>query len=73
VRNRIEDIAHLSSVLCVVVFDLDKVEDRATYVKPCQPSAGMVHVLVNGTPVIDTGKLIEDARPGRPVRRPVAA
>jgi N-acyl-D-glutamate deacylase len=57
----------------VVVFDLDKVEDRATFVKPCQPSAGMVHVLVNGTPVIDTGKLIEDARPGRPVRRPVTA
>jgi N-acyl-D-glutamate deacylase len=57
----------------IVVFDLDKVEDRATFVAPNQPSAGMVHVIVNGTPVIDAGKLDTAARPGRPVRRPVTA
>jgi N-acyl-D-aspartate/D-glutamate deacylase len=34
----------------VVVFDLEKVEDRATYDDPHQLAEGMVHVLVNGRP-----------------------
>lgn len=57
----------------IVVFDLDKVEDRATFVAPNQTSSGMVHVIVNGTPVIDTGALVLDALPGRPIRRAVTA
>jgi N-acyl-D-glutamate deacylase len=57
----------------IIVFDLEKVEDRATFVAPNQTSAGMVHVIVNGTPVIDSGKLVLNALPGRPIRRPVTA
>lgn len=57
----------------IVVFDLEKVADRATFAQPNQTSAGMVHVIVNGTSVIDDGKLILDALPGRPVRRPITA
>jgi N-acyl-D-glutamate deacylase len=30
------------------------------------------HLLVGGVPVIADGGLIREARPGRPVRRPVA-
>lgn len=57
----------------IVVFDLNKVADRATFAAPNQASEGMVHVIVNGTPVIEDGKLDTSARPGRPVRRPVSA
>jgi len=57
----------------IVVFDLDKVADHATFVAPNQTASGMVHVIVNGTSVIDGGKLDTTVRPGRPVRRPVTA
>ncbi len=57
----------------IIVFDLDKVEDRATYVDPTLTSAGMSYVIVNGTPVIDNGVLDTKARPGKPIRRPVTA
>lgn len=57
----------------IVVFDLNQVEDRGTFVKPNQTSTGMVHVLVNGISVIEHGNLDLQARPGRPVRRPVTA
>lgn len=57
----------------IVVFDLDKLSDRATYIEPCQPSVGMAFVIVNGTPIIKSGQLDTALRPGLPVRRPVAA
>lgn len=57
----------------IVVFDLDKVADHATFVSPNQAASGMVHVIVNGTSVIDGGKLDTTVRPGRPVRRPITA
>lgn len=53
----------------LVVFDLQRVQDRASFASPAQTSMGMVHVLVNGESVIDRGRLLRDARPGRPVRR----
>jgi N-acyl-D-aspartate/D-glutamate deacylase len=56
----------------ITVFDADRVIDRATYESPMQTSAGIVHVLVGGTPVVRDGALVEDARPGRPIRRPIA-
>jgi len=52
----------------ITVFDADRVIDRATFDKPMQPSAGIVHVLVSGTPVVSNSKLVEDARPGQPIR-----
>lgn len=41
--------------------------DRATYEQPGQYSAGIHFVLVNGTPLIDHGKLIEGIYPGKPI------
>ena len=52
----------------VIVFDLAKVYDRATYEKPHQMSEGMVDVLVNGRFAIRDGKLTTD-RGGRVLRR----
>jgi len=53
----------------VVVFDPNRIQDHATFVEPHQYATGMVHVFVNGTPVINheehTG-----ATPGRVVRGP---
>jgi len=40
----------------VVVFDLARVRDRATFQQPHQLSEGMVYVLVNGVPAIDDGR-----------------
>jgi N-acyl-D-glutamate deacylase len=55
----------------IVVFDLDQVSDRATYVDPTLTSTGMSYVIVNGTPVIDNGTLDTKVRPGMPIRRPI--
>ncbi len=52
----------------VTVFDAAHVIDRATYAKPMQPSEGIRHVLVNGTPVVREGAPVSGAFPGRPVR-----
>jgi N-acyl-D-aspartate/D-glutamate deacylase len=51
----------------VVVFDPDKVIDRATYEKPFQYSDGIIHVLVNGKLVLDQGKHTGE-HPGRALR-----
>lgn len=55
----------------IVVFDLGTIKDNATYVDPARTSSGFRHVIVNGTPVIQDAVRIADARPGRPIRRPV--
>ena len=55
----------------LTIFDADRVIDRATFAEPAQPSAGIVHVLVNGTVVVRDEKLVEGATPGQPIRRPV--
>lgn len=55
----------------VTVFDEAKVVDRATFEEPAQYSAGIVHVLVNGTPVVRSGALVPDVAPGAAIRRPV--
>ncbi|MCI0455605.1 MAG: amidohydrolase family protein [Gemmataceae bacterium] len=56
----------------LIVFDPEKVADRATYQKPLQTSVGMRYVLVNGTVVIRDGELVRTALPGRAIRRPVS-
>ena len=40
----------------VVIFDLDRVKDDATYEKPLLPSTGIDHVIVNGVPTILDGR-----------------
>jgi N-acyl-D-aspartate/D-glutamate deacylase len=49
----------------IVVFDPETVADQATYEEPARPSSGFKYVLVGGTPVVDGGRLVEGARPGR--------
>lgn len=41
----------------VVVFDPEKITDKATFEEPNQLSVGMEYVLVNGVPVIAEGKM----------------
>lgn len=53
----------------ITVFDPKTIEDKATFEKPHQYSTGVVHVLVNGTPVVSDGKHT-NARPGRAIRGP---
>jgi dihydroorotase/N-acyl-D-amino-acid deacylase len=48
----------------LVVFDLAKVQDLATYEEPRRYSAGMPYVAVNGVLVVDEGK-ITNAAPGQ--------
>jgi N-acyl-D-aspartate/D-glutamate deacylase len=49
----------------VVVFDPRTITDRATYQAPMEPSAGMQFVFVNGTVLIDQGKLVPKTFPGK--------
>lgn len=53
----------------ITVFDPEKVIDRATFDAPHQFSEGIVHVFVNGAPVVDQGK-ITNRLPGRALRGP---
>ena len=48
----------------IVIFDPDKVSDKATFQKPHQYSEGFGYVLVNGEPVVAEGRHTQ-ARPGR--------
>jgi N-acyl-D-aspartate/D-glutamate deacylase len=56
----------------LVVLDPERVADRADYGNPTATSVGIPHVLVHGTFVVRSGELVEDARPGRPVRAPIS-
>jgi N-acyl-D-amino-acid deacylase len=53
----------------VVVFDPATVTDHATFQEPHQYASGMVHVFVNGEPVLRDGEPT-GAKPGRVVRGP---
>jgi N-acyl-D-amino-acid deacylase len=53
----------------VVIFNPATIRDLATYENPNQLSQGMDYVLVNGTPVIDHGKMT-GALPGKVLRGP---
>jgi N-acyl-D-amino-acid deacylase len=53
----------------VAVFDPAMIIDHATFADPQRYATGMVHVLVNGVPVLEDGDHT-DARPGRVVRGP---
>ncbi|MEZ5403319.1 MAG: amidohydrolase family protein [Bryobacteraceae bacterium] len=54
----------------IVVFDPDRVSDRATFREPTLPPVGMETVVVAGTVVVDSGRLIEGVHPGQAVRGP---
>jgi N-acyl-D-aspartate/D-glutamate deacylase len=52
----------------IVVFDPAAISDQASYADSTRPSAGIRHVLVNGTFVVRNGDIVAGALPGRPVR-----
>ena len=56
----------------VTVFDLEALNDRATYEKPTELASGVEYVLVNGVLVIDRGTHT-GAKPGHVLRGPGAA
>ena len=56
------------AVADVVVFDLERLRDRAEYQDPHQLAEGMIHVLVNGEFAVEAGRFT-DARAGRLLRR----
>jgi len=55
----------------IVVFDADRVTDKATYDRPTEYSEGFKHVLINGVAVVKDGKLQEGLTPGRAIRAPI--
>jgi N-acyl-D-aspartate/D-glutamate deacylase len=52
----------------IVVFDPAAITDQSSYTDSTRPSAGIKHVLVNGTFVVRDGSIVPDALPGRPIR-----
>ena len=52
----------------LVIFDPETIGTDATYLEPCKPQRGISHVLVNGTLVVDDGK-VTGAKPGRVLER----
>ncbi len=55
----------------LLFFDPEKIHDKATFENAHQLSEGMVHVLVNGVPVLQNGKHT-GAKPGLVLRRRVS-
>ena len=53
----------------IVVFDPEKVQDKATFTEPHQYAEGMIHVFVNGGHVLENGEHT-GAMPGRFVKGP---
>ncbi len=51
----------------IVVFNPQTVADRSTYPSPREPSVGMQYVIVNGTVLIDAGKMVPGIFPGRAI------
>ena len=49
----------------IVVFDAATISDRSTFEKPMEASIGVRYLVVGGTVVVDEGKMVEDAFPGR--------
>jgi N-acyl-D-aspartate/D-glutamate deacylase len=56
----------------VVVFDPDRIIDKATFTAPHAYAEGVEHVLVNGVFVVDEGKVTKN-RPGKVLRHVVGS
>lgn len=53
----------------IVIFDKNKIDDKATFENPHQYAEGMIHVFVNGKQVLNNGNHT-GAMPGRALRGP---
>jgi len=56
----------------ITVFDPASVRERATYQEPYHLSEGIMYVLVNGSLVMDSGRIVEEGgvAPGQWLRHP---
>jgi N-acyl-D-aspartate/D-glutamate deacylase len=54
----------------IVVFDAATISDRSTFEKPMEPSVGVRYLVVEGTLVVDDGKVVADVFPGRAILGP---
>lgn len=54
----------------ITVFDPASVRERATYQEPYHLSEGIMYVLVNGSLVMDSGRIVEGVAPGQWLRHP---
>lgn len=52
----------------ILLFDLDKIKDNATYTSGFERSSGMIYVIVNGKILIEKGKLLPETFPGKPIK-----
>ena len=57
----------------IVVFDPERIIDRATFKEPTRAPEGVQYVLVNGVIVVRQGVVQEGVYPGEPVRAPIQA
>ena len=55
----------------ITIFDPATVRDRSTYEHGKVPSEGIRYVFVNGVPVVNDGRLVAGAAPGKAVRAAV--
>jgi N-acyl-D-aspartate/D-glutamate deacylase len=51
----------------IVIFDPQTINDRSTLQRPMEQSVGVQYLVVNGTVLIDHGKMVPNVFPGRPV------
>src|SRR5580704_10259157 len=56
----------------ITIFDAARVIDKATFDDPLQYSEGIQFVLVNGTPVLKDGQLVDGVFPGKAARAPIS-
>jgi N-acyl-D-aspartate/D-glutamate deacylase len=49
----------------ITIFDPKTIADRATFQHPAEPSVGVRYLLVGGTLVVDSGKVVPDVFPGQ--------
>jgi len=54
----------------IVVFDAKTIRDVSTFAKPMEPSVGVHYLVVNGTLIVDEGKIVPGVFPGRPLLGP---
>jgi N-acyl-D-aspartate/D-glutamate deacylase len=56
----------------ITIFDAARIIDKATFDDPLQYSEGIQFVLVNGTPVLKDGQLVDGVFPGKAARAPIS-
>jgi hypothetical protein len=57
----------------ITIFDADTVTDNATYAEGTAPTTGIPFVIVNGTVVVEDGRVLPDVFPEQPIRFPEEA